>query len=121
MEDNKRFELNDDMLDNVAGGAGAGMAITDEAFTGCPFPHDSTVRSTTGKFCKKCHGSSHEGLYESRCNTAKIKYSYVSPPRIIVTCTRCGQGFLPDDLKNSIIELKDIGYKLGEYGFELLN
>lgn len=121
MEENKKFELNDEMLDNVAGGAaGDGMAVTDEAYTGCPFPHNSIVRSTTGKICMKCWNPSIRGLYESQCNTAKIRYSYVTPPSIIVTCTRCGQGFMIGDINKSIIEVKNIGYKLQEYGFELV-
>lgn len=122
MEDNKRFELNDEMLDNVAGGkAGDGIAVTDEAYAGCPFPHNSIVRSTTGKTCMKCYGQIQDGLYQSPWTTAKIRYSYVTPPSIIVTCTRCGQGFMPGGLPRSIIEVKNIGYKLQEYGFELVN
>ena len=96
MEDNKKFELNDDALDNVAGGA-----VTDADYAACPFPHDSIIRHKW-KFCSRCCGSLLIGGYGTKCNTAKVRYSYATPPQVVLTCTQCGLGFY-SDLESSIL------------------
>ena len=88
MDNNKKFELNDEALDEVAGGA-----VTDADYAACPFPHDSIIRNTIGAYCGRCYGDSTTGGYGTKCHTAKIQYTYNNPPRVFLTCTRCGWGF----------------------------
>lgn len=100
MENTKKFELNDEALDNIAGGA-----VTDADYKGCPFPNESTVRNKKGQYCKKCYGFA--GAYSNPCYTARIRYSYATPPQVIITCKQCGSGFYPEDISNSILSPTD--------------
>ena len=89
MEDKKKFELNDEALDTVSGGA-----VTDADYAACPFPHNSIIRNKNGHSCLKCQGDPEAGYYANACTTARVRYSYATPPQIVLTCTRCGQGFM---------------------------
>jgi len=95
MDNNKKFELNDEALDEVAGGA-----VTDADYAACPFPHNSLIRNKQGKHCPKCYDG--PGLYDTKCFTARIRYSYATPPQVTFVCSRCGSGFMEGDINKSI-------------------
>ena len=87
MENKQKFELDEESLDQVAGGASSAD------FSGCPFPDRSTVRNTREHCYRCCDGP---GTYGTPHYEAKIVYGYNAgnnTGKVLLQCTRCNGGF----------------------------